>query len=105
MGDLAPKSEFGYDTNGAPHTLDSAKLAFEQRERMGARYPGPDWEKENGSIKDAKDRVNVKLMTDRQLLEEICTWQRVTGDTLERFMESMGNNPMLKALSGRFGKQ
>lgn len=52
---------------------------------------------------DDKGRQNVESMSDRQLLEETVKWQRITGDTLEQMMQSMGNNPMLKVLVGRFG--
>lgn len=52
---------------------------------------------------DDKGRQNVESMSVRQLLEESVKWQRVTGDTLEQMMSSMGSNPMFKALIGRFG--
>lgn len=52
---------------------------------------------------DEKGRKRVDLMTDRELLEECVTWQRITGDTIERFMDGLASNPMMKAMAGRFG--
>jgi hypothetical protein len=52
---------------------------------------------------DEKGRQNVESMTDRQLLEETVRWQRVTGDSIEAFIERIGSNPMFRSLAGRFG--
>lgn len=62
-----------------------------------------DWEALNGPERDDKGRKNVKLMTDRELLEECVIWQRVTGDTIEKFMDGLAKNPMMKAMGARFG--
>lgn len=53
--------------------------------------------------RDNKGRMPVKGMADRELLEEIVTSQRELADLVEKFVESIGKNPMLKMMAGKLG--
>jgi hypothetical protein len=45
----------------------------------------------------------VETMSDRELLEELVTFTRVTSESLKGVAESLSTHPMLKMLGGSFG--
>lgn len=45
----------------------------------------------------------VEDMTDRELLEEIATSQRLMLQTVQSFVDTMKTNPMLRMMAGKFG--
>lgn len=49
------------------------------------------------------DRLDVTMMTDRELLEEIVRSQRMTQQMVESFISAMEKNPMMKMM-GKIGK-
>lgn len=107
---MSKEAPYGYDTNGAVHTAETARMQAESYGRMPTTVDAEIVDENSLTtvdgyhVVDGKGRTPVSVMTERDLLEEMVTSQRQLSDLVENFMGSMDKNPMMKMFAGRMGK-